>query len=99
MNRSLNQNGYPLNPRSFFIGIRREILSTINFIDAMRARKEVCLPVRFIEEWKLLKGFVEHINQFPDGQVVHLRPTGDLLYWPEAVIWIPSSGSSAGVLS
>jgi|GEM_PF-3779871 hypothetical protein len=99
MNRSLKPNGYPINPKSFFIGIRQEILSTVHFIDAMRTAKEVCMPVRFLGEWNLLKGVVEHINQFPDGQVIHLRPTGGLLHWPEAVLWIPSSGDPAGVLS
>lgn len=98
MNRSLKPNGYPVNPKSFLIGIRREVLSNIHFVNAMRAAKEVCMPVRFIGEWRSLKGVVEHVNQFPDGQVVHLRPTGDLLHWPEVVLWIPSSGANAGVL-
>jgi hypothetical protein len=101
MHRSLKSNGYPNNPRSFFVGIRREIIQIVNFVEVMNQGLELWIPVRFLGEWNKLKGVIQHINQFPDGMVVHMKmmPTSLLEAWDSVEIWIPRSVGQAGVLN
>ncbi len=101
MYRSLRPDGYPVNPRSFFIGIRREVIRDIDFLNAMYGERVVIIPVSFLGEWKYLRGVVQHINQFHDGMVVHLKPVSSCLLqaWPSVVIWVSRFNCPSGVLS
>lgn len=100
-NRSLMSNGYPINPTSFFIGIRREFLQNLDFVSILKSRGSVSIPVRFIGEWDNIRGVVKQVNHFIDGIVVIMNPLAPSLLenWKMITIWIPyEQTKSAGVM-
>ncbi|MES2213665.1 MAG: hypothetical protein V4473_02390 [Patescibacteria group bacterium] len=101
MYRTLTQDGRPVKPGSFFIGIRREVIKHIDFVQVLNQSLEVHIPVRFLGRWEDFKGVVTQVNHFCDGMVVILKPTPKSLLenWPSAEIWIPHCIGNIGVLS
>src|SRR3989344_1403032 len=100
MYRTLNASGYPLKPASIFVGIRREYLNGVDFVQAMLTGTTVSFPVRFIRRWKTFAGQVRQVHQFPDGSVVIIKPLPGSLVgdWPSAGVWGPRALGAAGVL-
>ncbi len=101
MYRTLTHNGHPINTRSFFIGIKRGVIQSVDFVNVMNTGMEVLIPVHFLGKWEKLKGVVRQVNQFPDGMLVVLKPspTSLLENWLSVEIWISSCTGHAGVLS
>ncbi len=98
----LNSAGYPLNPTSIFIAVRREYLPTREQLREIQpfTYPEVNLPVRHVGRWETLVGFVSRVREFADGVVVEFpqNPQKSPLKWSNAVLWIPNHGT-AGILS
>lgn len=94
MFRVLKPGGYQVNVRNIFIGIRRDSISGIDFIDALHTGRETIIPVRFIGEWSRLRIVVEQIIQFSDGMLVCSKPNPGCILenWPNAKIWVPRTG-------
>ncbi len=98
----LDSTGYPLNPTSIFIAVRREYLPTREQLIKIKpfTYPEMSLPVRNVGRWEILVGFIGRVQEFTDGVVVkfpqHMQKS--LLKWPDAVLWIPNHGT-AGILS
>ncbi len=97
----LDSNGYPLNPKSIFIGVQRCNLPPPDSIkQALMTGVELPIPHRFDGKWELLIGTVSKVTHFPDGCVVHFPQSLDKspLKWPEAILWIPNRGE-CGILN
>lgn len=96
----LNSAGYPLNPRSIFIAVRRVYLPTREQLRQIRpSYPEVSLPVKHAGQWETLVGFISTVREFTDGVVVEFPQNlqKSPLKWPNAVLWIPDYGT-AGIL-
>ncbi len=96
-----DENGYPLNPASIFIGVQRINIPTENqLIRAVLDGSQLIIPYKFLGHWETLVGVVTELISFPDGIVARFPQNITLspLKWPEAVLWIPSKGS-CGILS
>lgn len=98
----LNSAGYPLNPESIFVSVRREYLPTREQWTSVppHSYPEVSLPVRQFGQWETLVGFVSIVREFADGIVVEFSQNlnRSFLKWPNAVLWIPNHGT-AGILN
>jgi hypothetical protein len=99
METRVDQNGYPLNPQSLFIGVRRVYVpNEVALTEHATKGLILSLPCRFLGEWKSLNLFIKKITIFPNGKVISGRPAGGLLAnWPEITLWVPTFGS-CGVL-
>lgn len=96
----LDRNGYPSNPRSIFIGIKRDnIPSKEAFEQALSNGTEILISHRCYGEWGTILGKISKITHFPDGRVIHFPQNlqRSTLKWPEAVLWIPNQGQ-CGIL-
>lgn len=112
MYRTLTPEGRPFRPNSFFIGISKDVIRPIDFLDHLSTGKEFALPIREHSLLRLLKGVVTKVTCFSDGALVTFRPTpGGVLSargpenphgWIEAHIWVNIRNKeivSAGMLS
>lgn len=98
MYRTLTPEGRPFRPTGFFVGIRKDIIRPVDFLDHLSTGEEFAVPVRQSSLLALLKGVVTKVTCFPDGMLVTFRPTpGGLLSprgpenlygWAEAHIWV-----------
>jgi hypothetical protein len=99
--KQLDLGGYPLRPKSLFIGVRRYQIPSLIRIELMKvSNEEMSLPFLCEREWRNLVGNVTNIKSFADGCVVHFPQNLEksVLKWPDAILWIPKSGE-CGILS
>jgi hypothetical protein len=98
----LTSAGYPINPRSIFIGVRRENLPSREELEKAWDINypEFTLTVRHLGVWERLVGWITQVTRFPDGIVLHFSQnlSKSPLKWPNAILWVPNKGS-AGILS
>jgi len=98
--RTLDERGYPINPRSIFISVRREhIPTTDDIIQALLYKDRVlCIQFKDHGQWSILYGTVTGVLRFYDGWIV-FYPQLDCspLKWNDSVLWISFEGQS-GIL-
>ena len=112
MYRTLTSEGRPARPNSFFVGIRKETIRSVDFRERLSRGGEFALPVKFCGRLSLLKGVATKVGYFSDGMLVTFTPTpGGLLSprgaenpwgWIEGHIWVNLSHGeiiSAGLLN
>ena len=97
----LDRNGYPINPNSIFIGVKRvNVPSYESLVRSMVKGEQLAIPVKQFLGWETLVGVVTNIKHFTDGIVAHLPQSMNQsnLKWDGAVLWIPFRGS-CGILN
>lgn len=98
---TLDRNGFPLDPKRIFVGIRRiNMPGRTQLLRLMDHCQDLVVPVRFLSKWEMLRGQITKIDSFPAGSVVHIRTTPGfsvLERWGDAQIWVPNRGQ-IGVL-
>lgn len=84
---------------SIFIGMRHTELARVDWDEALRTGREVCLLARSYG-WQNLSGRVLQVIRLRDGKIIIMRPSYASLLktWPSVWIWIPLNGSG-GVLN
>lgn len=96
MSTVLDDNGYPKNPSSIFVGIQRQFFPHMEeFAKSLRGeRQRISIPVRRYGRWEMLSGKAMKITNFKDGSVIHYPQDLDnsFLKWPDAILWVPNHG-------
>ncbi len=84
---------------SIFIGIQRTELARVDWDEAYRTGREVCLLARS-NGWQNLSGRVMQVIPLRSGKIIIMQPSHDSLLrtWPNVWVWVPISGSG-GVLN
>ncbi len=104
LSKALDNNGYPLNPDSLFIGIQRKSFPHLENFEKRLGLKgpenSIRVPFRRNGRWETLIGNVTEIKKFPEGVVIHYPQDlqSSPLKWNNAILWVPTTGT-IGILS